>query len=151
LTVGGSVYESMFEINNQTYDTRFNGNYTFNFLYGKEWTKLSKNRAIGLNGRALYLGGLREGVVNPETSEQNGSTLYTTPFFDNKLPDYFRIDLRLSFRKNKPGYTRTFAIDIQNFTNQKNEGYHYYDLTQQKVVTKYQLGIIPVLVYRIDF
>jgi hypothetical protein len=71
--------------------------------------------------------------------------------FPQQFKDYFRVDLRLSFRKNKPNYTRTFAIDIQNLTGQQNEAYMYYDFQQAKVVTKYQLGIIPVLVYRIDF
>jgi hypothetical protein len=151
LTLTGSVYESKFEVDNQEYSTRFNGNYTFSFLYGKEWTKTSKNRTIGLNARALYLGGLRERIVDPEASQMVGFTVYQSVFYENRLPDYLRIDIRLSFRKNKPGYTRTFALDIQNFTNQQNEGYHYYDQTQQKIVTKYQLGIIPVLVYRIDF
>jgi hypothetical protein len=153
LLFGGSYYDSKFTAaDGIKRNTRFNGNYTFNAVYGKEWTKASRNRTIGFNTRVLYLGGLRESEVDVNQSQTNGETAYnTTDPFSNKLPDYFRIDLRLSFRKNKPGYTRTFAIDIQNLTGQQNVGYHYYDRIQQNVVTKYQLGIIPVLVYRIDF
>jgi hypothetical protein len=33
----------------------------------------------------------------------------------------------------------------------KNEAYMYYDAFQAKVVTQYQVGFIPVLVYRVDF
>lgn len=137
---------------NKTYDTRFNGNYTFNAVYGKEWTKLSKNRTIGLNTRVLYLGGLREHAIDEAASVANYETVYdySNPYSE-KLADYFRIDLRLSFRKNKPGYTRTFAIDLQNLLGTKNEAYHNYEFSQQKVITKYQLGLIPVIVYRIDF
>jgi hypothetical protein len=133
-------------------DTRFNGNYTFSTVYGKEWTKPAKNRTIGLNTRLLYLGGMRESDVNVIGSQASGETVYSSADpFNNKLDDYFRIDLRLSFRKNKPNYTRTFAIDIQNLTSQQNVAFNYYDQRQGKVITKYQLGIIPVLVYRIDF
>jgi hypothetical protein len=153
MLLGGTYYESKYTAaDGVKRNTRFNGNYTINAVYGKEWIKSSKNRTIGLNTRVLYLGGLRESSINVPASESDGETFYdTTDPYSNKLNDYFRIDLRVSFRKDKPGYTRTFAIDIQNLTSQKNEAFHYYDQFQQKVVTKYQLGIIPVLVYRIDF
>ncbi len=151
--IGGSMYESNYTPSDgiKRY-TRFNGKFTFNATYGKEWTSQKNNRTIGLNTRLLYLGGLRETPINAGLSQAAGETVRdeTNPF-SNKLNDYFRIDLRLSFRKNKPGYTRTLAFDLQNITGQQNEAYHYYDFTQAKVVTKYQLGLIPVIVYRIDF
>jgi hypothetical protein len=151
--VGGSFYNSTFTIADGTsYDTRFNGKYTINAVYGKEWTKASRNRTIGINTRVLYLGGLREHPINLEVSEDRYETFHdlTTPFSE-KLADYFRVDLRVSFRKNKPGYTRTLAVDIQNLLGTQNEAYRTYEFSQQKVVTKYQLGLIPVIVYRIDF
>lgn len=151
--VGGSFYESKYTGGDGIErDTRFNGNYTFNSVYGKEWNKPSKNRSIGLSTRLLYLGGFRESEVDVTRSRERGETVYNTSDpFTHKLSDYLRLDLRLSFRKNKPGYTRTFAIDIQNLTSQQNEAFNYYDFSRAQVVTKYQLGIIPVLVYRIDF
>lgn len=150
---GGSYYESKYAtLDGVSRNTRFNGNYTLTAVYGKEWMKTEKNRSIGLNARLLYLGGLRQSPVNESGSQSSTETVYNeTDPFNEKLDDYIRLDLRLSFRKNKPGYTRTFAIDIQNLLNQENEAYRYYDFTQQRIVTKFQLGIIPVLVYRIDF
>lgn len=153
ILVGGSYYESKYTAaDGIKRNSRFNGNYTLNAVYGKEWHKESRNRTIGLNTRLLYLGGMRESSVNVPASQSSSETIYdSTDPFSNKLGDYFRVDVRLSFRKNKPGYTRTFAIDIQNLTGQENEAYHYYDVMQQKVITKLQLGLIPVLVYRVDF
>jgi hypothetical protein len=151
--VGGSYYESKYtDYEGVEHDTRFNGKYTFTSVYGKEWTKLSRNRTIGLSSRLLYLGGLRVTSIDEPLSRSFNTTVYdySNPY-NEKLKDYFRLDLRLSFRKNKPKYTRTFAIDIQNLTSQQNEAYRYYDAVQQKIVTKFQLGIIPILVYRIDF
>ena len=95
---------------------------------------------------------MRENSVLENASVLAGETVYNegNPY-NQKLGDYFRLDVRLSFRKNKPGYTRTFAIDIQNLTNQQNQAYQYYDRVQAATVWKYHLGIIPVLVYRVDF
>jgi hypothetical protein len=151
--IGGSYYESKYAGSNGIWrDSRFNGNYTASVIHGKEWSKPEKRRAIGLNTRILYLGGLRHAPVDVPGSLDASETVYNSgEGFSEQFKDYFRIDLRLSFRKNKPNYTRTFAIDIQNLTSQQNEAFMYYDFHQNKVVTKYQLGIIPVLVYRIDF
>ncbi len=105
-----------------------------------------------MNTRILYLGGLREAPIDAPLSSAVGSTQYNYQNgYSLQLPDYFRTDLRLSWRKNKPGYTRTFSLDIQNVLNTQNVAYHYYDTFLQDVKTKYQLGIVPVLVYRVEF
>lgn len=151
--VGASYYESKYALTDDVErDSRFNGNYTFSAIHGKEWTKETKRRTIGLNTRVLYLGGMRQSPVLVESSQLAGETFYdfSNPY-SQTLGDYFRLDLRLSFRKNKPGYTRTFAIDIQNLTNQQNDAYQYYDRVKGKTMMKYHLGIIPLLVYRVDF
>jgi hypothetical protein len=153
LLFGGSYYDSKYVAGDGVErNSRFNGHYTVSAIHGKEWTKESKRRTIGLNTRVLYLGGMLQSEVIEDQSILSGETFYNegNPY-SKKLGDYFRLDLRLSFRKNKPGYTRTFAIDIQNLTNQQNEAYEYYDRVQAKTVMKYHLGIIPLLVYRVDF
>ena len=68
-----------------------------------------------------------------------------------KNPDYFRPDLRVYFKKSKDKFSRTISIDIQNFTGQKNLAYQYYDAFLEKITPKYQLGMIPMLNYRIEF
>lgn len=151
--LGGSYYESTYiAYDGIERDSRFNGKFTLSAIHGKEWTKTSKRRTIGLNSRILYLGGMRESAVLQNASMLAGETVYNEGDpYNQKLGDYFRLDVRLSFRKNKPGYTRTFAIDIQNLTSQQNKAYQYYDRVQADTVWKYHLGIIPVLVYRVDF
>lgn len=154
-SLGGSIYNSTYTTaDNRRYDSRFNGKYTFTGVYGREWTKPSKNRTISVNTRVLYLGGMREQPINEGASLANYETTYITATetpYSVKLKDYKRVDLRVSFRKNKPGYTRTFSIDIQNLLGTENEAYHRYEFSQLRTITKYQLGLIPVIVYRIDF
>ena len=148
--IGGSVYDSKYAVEGVYYNTRFNGRFTSSFLSGKEWQK--KQKAFGIHVRVLYLGGLREAPINAFVSDLVGSTQYNLiDGYSVRLPNYFRSDLRLSWRKNKPGFTRTVSLDIQNLTNQQNIAYHYYDTYWRQVKVKYQLGIIPVISYRIEF
>jgi hypothetical protein len=148
---GGSWYQSEFSDGDSDYYTaRYNGNFTSNFSGGKEWSK--RHKTFGIHTRVLYLGGLRQPFIDEVQSQMNGTTVYSNPNeFAVQLPNYFRIDLRASWRKNKPGYTRTISIDIQNLSGQQNLAYRYYDTHLQKVEKKNQLGLIPVVVYRIDF
>jgi hypothetical protein len=44
-----------------------------------------------------------------------------------------------------------WALDIQNLTNTKNVSYHYFDLYTGKVEAKEQLGLIPVISYKVFF
>jgi CarboxypepD_reg-like domain/TonB-dependent Receptor Plug Domain len=144
---GASYYKSLYQGSDEKErSTRFDGNYTVTVTYGREWskTKNQSQRTFGVSSRLLYLGGLKETPIVVGVPDEAKA-------FENKLNDYFRLDIRLNWRKNKRNYTRTIAIDIQNLLNTQNEAYHYYDHVKQKVTAQYQLGLIPVLVYRIDF
>lgn len=149
--ISGAYYQSQFKNPDGMYmDSRFNGNFTSSFLTGKEWNK--KNKVFGVHARVLYSGGLRQLPVNQNISEYVGTTFYDfSNGYSVKYPNYFRPDLRVSWRKNKPGYTRTLSIDIQNVTGRQNVAYYYYDTLLQEVKIKYQLGLIPVIAYRVDF
>jgi hypothetical protein len=147
--VSGSRYEAKFYNGSTFRDSRFNTKFTSSLLAGKEWNK--KNRVFGMHVRTLYLGGLRQPLIDQLASQEIGTTIFNESAGYFKLPDYFRTDLRVSWRKNKPGYTRTISIDIQNVTNQQNTAFVYYDTFLQAQTTRYQLGIIPVLAYRVDF
>ena len=44
-----------------------------------------------------------------------------------------------------------WSLDLQNVTNAQNPAFRYFDSRKGEVITKYQLGIIPNLSYRIEF
>lgn len=152
---GASWYESTYKGSDDVErSTRFDGNFTMNATYGKEWTKVKKQsqRSFGISSRILYLGGLRESIIDFAQSEAGATTEYVdSRAFEFNLKNYFRLDVRLNWRKNRKNYTRTIALDLQNLLNTQNEAYHYYDHVKGKPIVQYQLGLIPVLVYRIDF
>jgi hypothetical protein len=136
-------------------DTRFNGNYLFNLTGGKEWSRQNRRgryKILGINSRLAYIGGFRATPIDAEASRSAGETVYITEqAFTLKQDDYFRIDLRIYYKTNKPGFSSTLSLDIQNLTNRQNAAFSYYDAQKNQTVVKTQLGIIPILNYRVEF
>mgnify|MGYP001791580272 CR=1 FL=1 len=153
--LSSSFYESKFTgADGVKRDTRFNGNYAFSLTGGKEipWNRNDKQRVIGINLRANYLGGLRTTPIDEIASREQQTTVFIDDqAFSNKLPDYFKLDLRISLRKNTDRYTSVWSLDLQNALNQQNVAFQYFDTIEGAVVTKYQLGLIPILTYRVEF
>jgi hypothetical protein len=144
MIVGGSVYKSAYTgADGVERSTRFDGGYTFSFTGGKELIRKNDKR-LGINTKVLLLGGYRDTpIVNKSYDYSKINTL--------KLNDYFRMDLRVYWKRNKPNFTRTWSLDVQNLTNTENEAYSYYDFRAGQVVQKFQLGLIPVLNYKVEF
>jgi len=154
--ISGSLYDSKYTAaDGIERNTRFNGNYQFSLTGGKEIhriTRKNKNKTIGINLRFLYQGGFRDTPIDAAASAREQRTVYVDEqAFSLRLQDYYRLDLRLTFKRDKARFTRVFSFDIQNVTNRQNIAFQYYDFLKQQVVTKYQLGIIPLLSYRLEF
>ena len=144
-----SVYDSRYRVEGLPWRaSRFHGIYTFSLNGGKEW-KRKKEKSFGIHLRVLAVGGQR---TTPILVDATGIPSFdlTNPF-GQSLGDYLRLDSRFVWSKNKNGYTRSISLDIQNTLGIENDGFQYFDRLQQKVIRQKQLGIIPVLVYRVDF
>lgn len=145
----GSLYNSTYRAGDQVQrNTRFNGNYTLNFTSGYEFhkKKASKLRTFGVNLRAVLAGGKRYTPIKNFRSDLNSPEA-----FSRQLKGYFRTDLRVYLKWNRPKLTSVLALDIQNLTNRKNEAYFYFDSVQNDVILREQLGLIPNLSYQVDF
>lgn len=147
-----SVYNSLYKTQENTWrNTRYNGNANMTFTAGKEFN-LKKDRVLGLNVRSLYSGGLRTTPVDLQESLLRGETVYQEDkAFEEQNPAYFRTDIRISLKRNKPKSTHTLALDIQNVTNRKNIYGSYFEPLTGKITTAYQTPLIPVLSYKIEF
>jgi hypothetical protein len=147
-----SLYNSLYKTNeNKWRNTRYNGNTNMTFTAGKEFM-MSKNRVFGLNFRSIYAGGLRTTPIDVETSAEKGETVYIDDMaYENQNPAYFRTDVRVSLKRNKPRSTHTLALDIQNVTNRKNIYGSYFEPLTGQITTAYQTPLIPVLSYKIEF
>ncbi|GAA4454395.1 carboxypeptidase-like regulatory domain-containing protein [Nibrella saemangeumensis] len=152
-----SLYESKYKGSDNIWrDTRFNGNYASSFLAGKEIvtgeTGLFRKSVIGLNVKVSYYGGYRYTPIDLVASQQKGEAVFIdNAAYSQQLPDYFRTDIRLSWKKNRLNYTRTLSLDIQNVTNRQNVFGQYFDPRSGQVRTSYATPLIPVLSYRVSF
>lgn len=135
-------------------DTRYNGKYAGTFTTGKDFAvgRKMKNSVVGLNGKIIFAGGFRSTPIDLQASIEKGSGVYVDELaFTEKIPDYFRADFGISYKRNRPKSTGTWSLDIQNVTNRKNVFGQYYEPRQQRIETVYQAPLIPVLNYKIEF
>ncbi|MBV6647648.1 MAG: TonB-dependent receptor [Cyclobacteriaceae bacterium] len=154
MVVTSSLFESKYTpFDGKERNTRFNANYLFNVISGKEW-KVGKGRQnlFSVNWKFILSGNNRYIPVDLTASRQNGeNTLDFTRVYDESLNDYWRIDLGVRYVRNKPKATQIIAINIQNLTGRANESARFYDAFQGRIISDTQLALFPNLSYRIEF
>jgi hypothetical protein len=149
-----SLYDSKYKALDGVWrNTRYNGNYAISFTAGKEFRSGgSKNRVYGVNLRTLSSGGLRTTPIDISRSQQEGETRYVESLaYTQQLPGYFRTDIRFSMKRNRSRSTTTLALDIQNVTNRQNLGGQYFDVQTAQIKKWYQLPLLPILSYKVEF
>ncbi|THU40494.1 TonB-dependent receptor [Niastella caeni] len=152
-TVNGSLYQSKYTAaDGVERNTRYNGNYLFNTVFGKEFPLAGQRRVLGINFKIIYAGGYRTTPIDLNASQQQGYTIYKEKeAFSLQNSAYFRPDCRFSIKWNRTRLTSTLSLDIQNVINRKNISDQGYDLLKNTTVTNYQNGIIPVLNYKVEW
>lgn len=150
-----SIFDSKYEGSDGIErDTRFNGNYITNATAGKEWQWERKERQmiLGINLNATVLGGFRETPIDLAASQAAGVTIFVEEeAYSINQQDYFKMDFRIYYKRNKAKLNTTLALDIQNLTNQQNIAFNYFDALQGEILTRNQLGLIPILTWRAEF
>ncbi|MDA7744830.1 hypothetical protein N8911_01895 [bacterium] len=67
------------------------------------------------------------------------------------MPDFFRVDAQLTYRVDRPKTTHSFKIDIQNASNRENYWNEFYKPESDKVERSTMMGILPVMMYKVQF
>jgi hypothetical protein len=152
----GSLYNSEYAGNDGVWrNTRFNANFAAAFTAGKEWAvgkKEDKQKTFGFNLRTIYTGGMRETPIDLQASIAKGETVFVEEkLFESRKPDYLRIDMKVSLRTNHKNATSTLALDLLNAINYKNVFSTYFDAESGTLKTAYQLPLLPVLSYKLEF
>ena len=149
-----SLYESKYTaLDGVERSTRFDGNYIFNIVGGKEWTfGEANNKSLSLNSRVIISGGKREAPILLPQSREAGFTIRDyNRNFETRLNDYTRLDIGISWKVNRPKSTSTIAINVQNVIGKANEFGRFYSSQADQVVAESQVGMFPNLSYRISF
>jgi outer membrane receptor protein involved in Fe transport len=153
-SANATLYKSQLETPRSGWvSSRFDGGYIFNLNLGKEFEKITERlaRTWGISARLTILGGLRDREINAAQSALQETTVYRSALYSQKLGTYIRPDLSIYLIKNKGKRTIRWSLDIQNAASIRNAAYFYYDAVTGQVEEKAQLGIIPILGWRIGF
>jgi hypothetical protein len=133
--------------------TAFNIGHVYNVLGGKEFHLDKENRkVISVDMKIAYSGGRRIVPIDVEASRtENKEKDDYEHAYEQKLKDYFRTDLKISYAVNRPKATHNLFIAADNIFNTKNILNQYWDKDEKMVKNNYQLGIFPYLGYKIQF
>ncbi|ARV05574.1 hypothetical protein BTO04_02165 [Polaribacter sp. SA4-10] len=152
-----SLYDSKYKVGNGNYlNTRFNGNYVFNLLSGKDFAVGTKgNKTFGINAKFVLAGGQRFTGIDEAASIAGQTEVFSTTPFTEKVKAYYRFDLGINYQWNKTKTTHNLSLNIQNITSRINttELDYFFDEVTNRIVTikSEQNGLIPVLKYSINF
>lgn len=151
--VTSSIYESFYTASNdETYNTAFNGNYTFNALAGYEFRFSDGKTALTIDANFTLNGGRRYTPILLEESIIAGEEVRdASRIFDAKYDYYMRGDLRVAIKVIGKKVTQEWAVDMQNFTNRRNIFFQEYSPSTESIKTTYQTGFLPIGQYRIYF
>ena len=71
--------------------------------------------------------------------------------YSGHLPNYFRLDARLGYTRNKKKWSWSLSLDIQNLTNQKNVQTESLSSTSVVKSVSYDFGILPIIIFETHF
>jgi len=159
--VNASVYNSTYKaLDGIERNTRFNGNYLVNVLFGKDFPKLGKaqNKTISFNSRAFFGGGkkiiplLRAADGNLAVDPANNRFYDYSKAYENDIQDIYQITMSFSYKINKPKATHEIFLSIDNVTNNRGRLTEFYDPGEPgSVGYMKQSAVFPNLMYRVYF
>ncbi|MCF8258144.1 MAG: TonB-dependent receptor [Flavobacteriales bacterium] len=162
-------------------NTVFNGNYVVNVLGGYElqlkrrhpkvkvpreglsekglarWNKKQKQKegtshSLKFDVKFTIAGGARYTPIDLDASAAEGGAVYLDGLaFSEQFDPYYRLDLGLTYRMSRRRLTQEFSASCQNVTDKANPLYLRYDQSKNQLVNVNQLGVYPLLQYKLLF
>lgn len=153
LLATGSIYEAQYKSLGDTEwrNTRYNRGWGASLMGGYEF-EFKKGGVLQLGLKSFLADGIRYTPADEAASIAAGALIEDEDnAYSAKAPIYFRLDLRLAYRKDHKKLSYTIALDLQNVTNYRNISFYGYDRKKSELFPRYQAGILPVLSFQIDF
>jgi hypothetical protein len=152
----GSLFDSWYKAGDQRkYSTYYNTKYVSNLLVGKDfYVGKNKRNSIGVNAKYVFRGGYRFTPVDVKKSMKSKRIIYSnSSYYEGQLPDFWRLDAGINFRRNHNHYSWIIMLDIQNAANHKNVFRRRFNWENGGIVSSdvLSLGIIPVFNFRLEF
>ena len=122
-----------------------------NFFQGQARFHINKpNRSVSDQNTIDYYLDLYGGDIDYDYIDYNDLFKQGTRY-SGQSPAYWRFDVGIAYKINKSKSTHSIMFDFQNVTNHQNIHSLYFDSSTNKLEPYYQMGIIPVFNYRIEF
>lgn len=149
--VNGSVFRSIYTpLDGNTYSGAYDSRFALSVMGGYEVQ--FKNSALEFGLRIGYMGGFRYTPIDLAASMTAREAITVDSLaYTQTYRDYFRPDLRIAYRQNKPKYSWTISLDLGNFIDYKNVLRQFYDKQHNELAFKYQVGLLPVIAFQVDF
>ncbi|MBL4587390.1 MAG: TonB-dependent receptor [Flavobacteriales bacterium] len=162
-------------------NTAFNGNYVVNVLGGYElslnrkvrkvkqpkkqlnekkmnrWEKTQARKqatshSLKFDVKFTIAGGSRYTPIDLEASALAKKAVYADEkAYADQFKPYYRLDLGLVFRVSQKKVTQEFSASVQNVTDRDNPLYSRYNPLENRLENVNQLGIYPLMQYKILF
>ena len=133
--------------------TRFNRNYVFNVLGGKEWTiGKSRQNLLSANVRFTYMGGDRIHPIDMNaTLQQQEMVEELSRAYSIQLPDAPILSFSLNYRINKKNHSGLWSFQFINALAHK-EFQEYEFIPETNIIKrKEDLIMVPNISYKIEF
>ena len=152
----GSLFDSWYIPGDQhKYNTYYNTGYVSNILTGKDfYVGKNKRNSIGINAKYVFRGGYRYTPVDViKTVKAKRIVFNSSATYESQLPDFWRLDAGINFRRNHNRYAWVIMLDIQNVTDHENVFRRRFTYENGKIVSTdiLSLGIVPVFNFRVEF
>ncbi|MDX1531602.1 MAG: TonB-dependent receptor, partial [Rhodothermales bacterium] len=131
--------------------TRFDQGYAANVLAGREFSLRDGRHLLGINGRAVAVGGKRRSPVDVAASEAREEVVFDEAHaFAERKPATVLLDLTVTLRTNRRRFSDVWALQVKNVlaASDVTLDYNYAVGTVEEVREGFPL---PVLSYKVEF
>ncbi len=150
--ITSSVYQSKYKGGDGIErDTKYNQNFVFNVLGGKEW-QFKNDNIFGINGKVTVVGGKRESPVDYEESLKYQYVIYDESMpYSVQLPTSYFIDVSFNYTINRAKVSHSIILQAKNLLMQEETFGHAYNYNTNQIEPYGLIIIYPYLSYKIQF
>ncbi|GIM50274.1 TonB-dependent receptor [Capnocytophaga stomatis] len=133
-------------------NTRYNKNYVFNALFGKEFFFKDNRKVLDINARVTLTGGERYSPILESHSIANERIITDeTRAFEERFPAILYADFTLNYRINHRKSSSVFSFQMKNIFGAPIYLGHNYNFITKKIQFDKANMVIPNISYKIEF
>jgi lipopolysaccharide assembly outer membrane protein LptD (OstA) len=107
---------------------------------------------LTLNAKVVLAGGKRYVPFDIDRSTEFGDEVYDwANAYEKKYSNYLRFDCRIGYRTNLKRFSQEIAFDVQNLTSHKNILLQKFDPGSGEIKNVFQIGIFPMITWKLEF